>query len=44
MKFSLPRISIGSCLLALGAGALTLPASAVHADFDNHHNEPYWCK
>ena len=32
MKLSLPRISIGSCLLALGAAALTLPAPAAHAN------------
>jgi hypothetical protein len=31
MKVSLPRLSIGSCLLTLTA-ALTLPAPAVHAD------------
>jgi CHRD domain len=31
MKLSLPRLSIGSCLLTLTA-ALTLPAPAVHAD------------
>jgi hypothetical protein len=31
MKLSVPRISIGSCLLTLAA-ALTLPALAVHAD------------
>jgi len=30
MKLSLPRNSIGSCLLALAA-ALILPASAAHA-------------
>ena len=43
MKLSLPRISIGSCLLALAAG-LILPGTSCSREPDDLHSEPFWCK